>query len=1181
MGLLAAMGALLVGLPMCARDGGSTPPDPSGPAPSQHGVPTPEETAARAALATTPLGQVVSRDARGAARFIVGSTEETPAVVDVDAETAARIHLSRHAELLGLSEAVIRDISQTDFQKLRGGASVVQFAQRVNGIEVFRGRASVVLDASKNLVSIGANLHPLAAATHMVRAMVFPKSPESVVASMYSGNFGLSVQAGSVKDTGARGPDFRAYDVATPAGAPAVLDAAVKRVLFPDGEALVPAYYLEMTARDPVSKENDARAYVVAADGTRVLYETSLTQNDAFKYRVWADPSGNHIPTDGPFVDFSPNPIGFPSTALPDYAAPILVSQPGFNTNPSGQPDPWLAPTDTTAFGNNVRAYSDRSDQHNGIGDGFDPGIDIVPDVTAPMTFDRTYDVAQAPNASTEQIKAAATQLFYVDNWLHDYWYDSGFNEAAGVAQLSNLGRGGVEGDPLRAEAQDGADFGQINNANMSTPSDGISPRMQMFVWNGVPNRTVQTTPSTAYPDGFGAAIFGPQQFDLTAEAVLSNDGTGTTSDACEALTNVAGKIAVIDRGICTFTQKAENAQAAGAVGVLLINNVTGHAPVSPGVADPTVTIPLLGLSLEDGATLKSALAGGTVTAHIKRGSEVLHDGDLDNSVISHEWGHYLHHRLVSCGSLQCGGMSEGWADFDALLMVIRQSDLDNELFGTAFPLAQYAASGIEPRAAYFGIRRAPYSSNRAKNPFTFTHVRNSSPLPTGAPLRATSPLNSEVHNVGEIWAQTLFEGYVNLLHAGQVEGRTFEQSKRRMADYIVAGMKATPPEPTFTEQRDALLATVRAMGEKDDFLALARGFAKRGMGVAAVSPPIKSTTLDEAVENFDTVGSLAFIDAKVDDSVRSCDHDGVLDAGEKGKVTVRLRNVGWETLLGSTVSVSTTDPSVTFDNNGAATVQSVDPFGIATITVGVSVNQVPLARAVLPITIRTHNASAIPVDVTAGVDTLYNFDDVPRSSPIDNVESAHPAWTFGHGSPALVAWLRQGDVTNHVWHADDLGVAGDESLLSPDLVVGTGDFKITFSHRFQFETQPGVGAVPPVYFDGGVLELSTDGGTTWTDAATYTDPGYTQTLDPGGVNALRGRKAWASTSSGYPSFTTATIDLGTQFQGKTVKVRLRVGTDESGGAAGWDIDNIIVAGITNLPFASIVDDRTTCRPRN
>ena len=95
--------------------------------------------------------------------------------------------------------------------------------------------------------------------------------------------------------------------------------------------------------------------------------------------------------------------------------------------------------------------------------DGFSAG-DLRADVTSPGAFDRTFDVGNSPAASPNQIKAAVAQLFYTTNFLHDWYYDSGFNEAAGNAQASNYGRGGVEGDALHAEAQD---YSGTDNANM------------------------------------------------------------------------------------------------------------------------------------------------------------------------------------------------------------------------------------------------------------------------------------------------------------------------------------------------------------------------------------------------------------------------------------------------------------------------------------------------------------------------------------------------------------------------------------------------------------------------------------------------------------------------------------------------------------------------------------------
>jgi len=118
------------------------------------------------------------------------------------------------------------------------------------------------------------------------------------------------------------------------------------------------------------------------------------------------------------------------------------------------------------------------------------------------------------------------------------------------------------------------------------------------------------------------AAAFGPPApgGGLTADLVLVTDAVAPVNDGCETpFTNaasLAGRIAVIDRGLCGFAVKAKNAQNAGAVGCLLVNNVAGA--LSPGGSDPTIIIPTVGISQADGATLKAAMAGGTVTATLQ-----------------------------------------------------------------------------------------------------------------------------------------------------------------------------------------------------------------------------------------------------------------------------------------------------------------------------------------------------------------------------------------------------------------------------------------------------------------------------------------------------------------------------------------------------------------------------------
>lgn len=116
------------------------------------------------------------------------------------------------------------------------------------------------------------------------------------------------------------------------------------------------------------------------------------------------------------------------------------------------------------------------------------------------------------------------------------------------------------------------------------------------------------------YPVGtasFGPTLTGP---GTTGAVVLADDGTAPTSDACTALINgaqVAGKIAIVDRGVCTFSSKVKACQNAGAIGAIVVDNVAGSPPASLAGADGTVTIPSVRVTLADGNTLKAQLASG------------------------------------------------------------------------------------------------------------------------------------------------------------------------------------------------------------------------------------------------------------------------------------------------------------------------------------------------------------------------------------------------------------------------------------------------------------------------------------------------------------------------------------------------------------------------------------------
>lgn len=134
----------------------------------------------------------------------------------------------------------------------------------------------------------------------------------------------------------------------------------------------------------------------------------------------------------------------------------------------------------------------------------------------------------------------------------------------------------------------------------------------------------------------FGTASFGPllDTTGVTGDVVLAVDGLAPTADACEPLTNaVAGKIVLVDRGVCAFTIKVKNAQDAGAIAVIAADNVAGSPPPGLGGADATITIPSGRITLADGNALKAALTGGTVNVTMKVDNSILAGTDRINKL--------------------------------------------------------------------------------------------------------------------------------------------------------------------------------------------------------------------------------------------------------------------------------------------------------------------------------------------------------------------------------------------------------------------------------------------------------------------------------------------------------------------------------------------------------------------
>ncbi len=205
---------------------------------------------------------------------------------------------------------------------------------------------------------------------------------------------------------------------------------------------------------------------------------------------------------------------------------------------------------------------------------------------------------------------------------LHEFAHGLGFSQFASVTTGAEIsGMTDVYGRRI-FDATASLTWDQMTDAQRA--ASAINPRR--VVWDGgdvtaavpgvlspgTPLLDVNSPSSIAGAYSVGPAAFGPP---LASPGITGDVVYAVPPDGCAAITNnVAGAIALVDRGTCTFTVKVKNAQVAGAIGVLVADNVAGAPPAGLGGADPTITIPSVRITLADGTTIKGALPGVNAT---------------------------------------------------------------------------------------------------------------------------------------------------------------------------------------------------------------------------------------------------------------------------------------------------------------------------------------------------------------------------------------------------------------------------------------------------------------------------------------------------------------------------------------------------------------------------------------
>ncbi|HEX6099491.1 MAG TPA: M4 family metallopeptidase [Thermoanaerobaculia bacterium] len=184
-----------------------------------------------------------------------------------------------------------------------------------------------------------------------------------------------------------------------------------------------------------------------------------------------------------------------------------------------------------------------------------------------------------------------------------------------------------------------------------------------------------------------------------------------------------------------------------------------------------------------------------------------------------------------------------------------------------------------------------------------------------------------------------------------------------------------------------------------------------------------------------------------------------------------------------------------------------------------------------------------------------------------DNFEAVTSNWTAMNGDGTWytnTSGFAKGG-TNSAWGTDTENTSDHRLAMTSSVAVPAGA-RLYFDHAFEFES----GFFD---YDGGVLEYSTNNGSTWNDAGSLVDAGqgYNGAILSGLGNPLGGRAGFVRSSYGY---TGTRLNLGL-LAGQSVRFRFRIGTDFSSGSLGWLVDNVTLytCGFAASGSSTVVDD--------
>lgn len=778
--------------------------------------------------------------------------------------------------------------------------------------------------------------------------------------------------------------------------------------------------------------------------------------------------------------------------------------------------------------GNNVHAYLDKNNTNTSKNDEPNGGNFLI--------FNYLFDDTKAPDSSKN---ASVTQLFYMNNVMHDFTYYYGFDEVAGNFQQNNYNKGGKGGDYVNAQSQDASsieDSRYRNNANFSTLPDGQSGKMQMYIWDKSVDLDliVQAPASIAGTYSVGQAAFGLQYSatPIGGRVVAAIDDSTAPSLACGTIINaaeVAGNIALIDRGTCKFKEKVRNAQTAGAIGVLICNNTEGTIKMGDATeVTAIINIPSFSISNSDCKLIRAKLSEGVkVVFQLPKSAQKEYlDGSFDNGVVAHEYGHGISSRLTGGPSTaNCLNndeqMGEGWSDFFALVTTAKPEDTGAKGRG----IGTYVYDGV-PTA--LGIRRYRYSTDMNINPQTYDDIVGTDDATTYRP-----------HPVGEPWAEMLWDLYWKLVDVYGYDDDLYtgKGGNNLAIQLVIDGMKLQSCNPGYVDGRNAILAAdILDNGGANQCL-IWEVFARRGLGYSADQG--SNDNRNDGLQAFDQAPECS----KSLKIVKSA--TPLIEPGEEITYTITVTNYNASTVTN-------------------VTVRDVLPSGTNYIANSLTNN----TTGVVQNEILTFKLDSLRAGQWETFSYKVRTTPTSRSTSLflDEVETDTTRWTkqsvTGNAIWKLDTVLVNGNAQK-VWFVENTDKANDQILrLNNTLTVVGNQPVLRFYHNY--DTDPGV--------DGGLVQISTDNGATWLDTDTLLfRNGYRGRIASRTFNLNKQRAFWGKTNDFVESY----IDLS-GFIGQQISLRFRFGSaaqylDVLSQGTGWAIDRVEMLDMFNYQSEACV----------